>query len=296
MNRDPWEVLGVGREASAEELRAAYRRLAATLHPDRIATAPAAERRRAEEQLQEVGEAYALARAAADARDRRTGAGQSSGSGFHQPPPFRAGPAGSQGAARGPGSEWAFADDPTAAEDDQPVEAHVGRGCGLVTLLILGVVGALFVGTALLTGGGGDGPVAALAPWRLERIGVREVPLAFDAWRSSPAAGRCQLLVPTGLSGQPDTSLVQGGWSGDWDDGGLTTRGDRNDVPRATGDDVPLVWTDGSRGVAQAAGAQGWVAYLVINGEPCRHEVRADGDFDDLARVLGSLRRVATGS
>lgn len=264
MNRDPWDVLGVGRDASPEELRAAYRRLAARLHPDRLATAPEADRRRAENQLQEVGEAYALARAAADGRSRGAGVG------------------------------WDLARDPGV--EDAPADPHTGRGCGLVTLLILGVLGALFVGTALLTGDGGDRGEAVVAPWRLPPVGVRTAPLAFDAWRSSPAAGRCRLLVPTTASGAPDTELVEGGWSGDWAGGGITTRADRNDVPRAGPGEVPLVWTDGSRGVARAAGASGWVATLVINGEPCRHEVRADGDFDDLARILGGLRRVSTGS
>jgi molecular chaperone DnaJ len=52
--RDYYEVLGVAREASAKEVRGAYRKLAREYHPD-VSTAPDAH-----ERFQEIGEAYAV--------------------------------------------------------------------------------------------------------------------------------------------------------------------------------------------------------------------------------------------
>lgn len=299
MAGDPWTVLGVGRDASREELRAAYRRLASVLHPDRLATAPASERRAAEERLQQVGEAYALARAALDVREKadpgRGGPGRGAGSSedaFGQPPPFSPAP-GSRRAEDGDEAlRWGAAATP---EQDEELSTHSGAGCGLVTLLLVGVLVAVLVGSALITGSGsGSGGEPAVPPWRLAPIGVGAAPVAYDAWRTSPAAAACELMVPTTVEGRPVTALVRGGWSGDWAGAGITTRSDRNDVPPAGPEDVPLVWSDGSRGVATPAGAVGWRAVLVVNGESCRHEIRADGDFDDLARVLAGLRRVRT--
>ena len=52
--RDYYEVLGVGRSASEDEIRKAYRRLALQFHPDRNKEAGAAD------QFKEVAEAYAI--------------------------------------------------------------------------------------------------------------------------------------------------------------------------------------------------------------------------------------------
>ena len=52
--RDYYEVLGVGRSASEDEIRKAYRRLALQYHPDRNKEEGAAE------QFKEVAEAYAI--------------------------------------------------------------------------------------------------------------------------------------------------------------------------------------------------------------------------------------------
>jgi molecular chaperone DnaJ len=53
--RDPYEVLGVGRDAQPDEIKSAYRRLARQLHPDVNPNDPSAE-----EKFKEVGEAYAI--------------------------------------------------------------------------------------------------------------------------------------------------------------------------------------------------------------------------------------------
>src|SRR5436190_13030337 len=51
--RDYYEVLGIGRNASDEEVKRAYRKLAVKFHPDKNPDDP-----HAEEQFKELGEAY----------------------------------------------------------------------------------------------------------------------------------------------------------------------------------------------------------------------------------------------
>src|SRR5690349_5394286 len=53
--RDPYEVLGVPRDASADEIKSAYRRLARRYHPD--VNAGDAE---SEEKFKEIGNAYSV--------------------------------------------------------------------------------------------------------------------------------------------------------------------------------------------------------------------------------------------
>ncbi|HSI74212.1 MAG TPA: J domain-containing protein [Fimbriimonas sp.] len=55
VKRDPYEVLGLAREASADEIKSAYRRLARRYHPDVNPDDPSAE-----DKFKEVGEAYSI--------------------------------------------------------------------------------------------------------------------------------------------------------------------------------------------------------------------------------------------
>jgi curved DNA-binding protein len=74
MRRDPYEVLGVGRGASRQEIQAAYRRLARRYHPDVNADPAAAER------FKRINEAYAaLSDAASRARPERPATGPDGG-------------------------------------------------------------------------------------------------------------------------------------------------------------------------------------------------------------------------
>ena len=56
MSRDPYEVLGVSRTASEEEIKKAYRELARKYHPDNYVNNPLADL--ASERMKEVNEAY----------------------------------------------------------------------------------------------------------------------------------------------------------------------------------------------------------------------------------------------
>ena len=55
--RDYYEILGVRKGASAEEVKKAYRTLAMKHHPDRV---PAEQKKEAEEKFKEISEAYAV--------------------------------------------------------------------------------------------------------------------------------------------------------------------------------------------------------------------------------------------
>ena len=58
MPSDPYEVLGVSREASEQDIKKAFRRLARELHPDLHPLATDEERRDLEVRFAEVAAAY----------------------------------------------------------------------------------------------------------------------------------------------------------------------------------------------------------------------------------------------
>lgn len=58
MAKDLYNVLGVDKKASADEIKSAYRKLAKKYHPDMYSTAPDTEKKQAEEKFKEISHAY----------------------------------------------------------------------------------------------------------------------------------------------------------------------------------------------------------------------------------------------
>ncbi len=58
--RDYYEVLGVAKGASEDEVKKAYRKLAMKYHPDRVSTLADDEKKKSEEKFKEIQEAYAV--------------------------------------------------------------------------------------------------------------------------------------------------------------------------------------------------------------------------------------------
>lgn len=58
--RDYYEVLGIDKKASADEIKSAYRKLALKWHPDRWVNGTDAEKKTAEEKFKEAAEAYSI--------------------------------------------------------------------------------------------------------------------------------------------------------------------------------------------------------------------------------------------
>ncbi len=58
MARDYYAILGVPRDASAEQIKRAYRKLMSQHHPDKLGDVPEELKRRAEERAREINAAY----------------------------------------------------------------------------------------------------------------------------------------------------------------------------------------------------------------------------------------------
>ena len=56
--RDPYQVLGVSQDASEEEIKKAYRKLAKKYHPDTVANLGEEIKKKATEKFRAVNEAY----------------------------------------------------------------------------------------------------------------------------------------------------------------------------------------------------------------------------------------------
>lgn len=72
---DPYKVLGVSRDATDDEIKAAYRELAKKYHPDNYADNPLSDL--VEEKMKEINEAYDMIR-----KERAGGGASSSGGGY----------------------------------------------------------------------------------------------------------------------------------------------------------------------------------------------------------------------
>ena len=57
-HKDPYKVLGISKEATDDEVKKAYRRMAMKYHPDRVAGMSEEMQRNAAEQMKEINEAY----------------------------------------------------------------------------------------------------------------------------------------------------------------------------------------------------------------------------------------------
>ena len=78
--KDPYEVLGVSRNASEQEIKAAYRELAKKYHPDNYQNNPLADL--AQEKMREINEAYdEIVKERSSGRTYGTGGGRSGGTG-----------------------------------------------------------------------------------------------------------------------------------------------------------------------------------------------------------------------
>ncbi|MEE2769205.1 MAG: DnaJ domain-containing protein [Actinomycetota bacterium] len=174
---DHYATLGVSETASAEQIRAAYRRRARQLHPDRVVDP--VERIRAEARMSTVNEAWRVLgdQGLRTAYDRERRPDQLAGS-----------------------PQVTRSYQPTAPDLFDDVEVPAAVGCVLrfgPVLLAVGLLVGLLIVTALASGGG-DSPTR-LAPGRCVEVG--------EGLRVVPCALGVSEIVSRGVAG---TSCPQG--------------------------------------------------------------------------------------
>lgn len=202
-----YELLGVDRAASAEEVRRAYVARARQLHPDRSQGLAPEDSARTSRAMQDVNEAWRVLRSPASrsAYDERLAAQASAAA--------RA----AGGPAAGPGAGPGEVDlDPTPYQDRPlaPVDATTALLRSLPWVAVLLVLGAIFVVTAFAGGARDDGgssyDLVGSCVQSQRGVGVVQVPC------SAPNEGRVELVV--GQQGQcPDDAIPrpvpgQGTW------------------------------------------------------------------------------------
>ena len=278
---DPWTVLGVAKGASDDEIRAAYRKLAARHHPDR----PGGDARR----MSEINAALAAIR--------------------HPLPEVpRAAPVGAAATAvEGDGSSRPLGCAAVAA-----IAAVVLAATVAIAVAITAKDDAPTTDTASATARSASSPTTAAPaagarggppeppPWDEPALPRDASPLAVSQWQLSDAADACPLLVPIGADAGGTTRALQvdGGWGVSWGRPneeelfGITGRlpSGRRGRPQP---EAALSWTDGSTASLYRDGSR-LVADLTIEGVDCRYGVFSTLGFEHLAEVLGALRFVRT--